>query len=231
MQYQDKWTRFHNKLTNGVDYSSNNGWIYSAYAKHLVPDMLDKDLLKECYDSCKKNTNPVMIDRSPGQLTPPFSKDEVVGCVSLGLLSYQELKDSHFNFCNLPDKFERKLSFGRVLKAIKILIRIRNEHRNYVWQNNLVDAYNLAFILPPDHVYHAKKMANIKPGILLTVLFYLISLVTVYKGDESGRMMLWLTIMDLEMQNTFLGKLVMKRYKKWIKGYFGNDHLFTKVIE
>jgi len=231
MSYQDEWTRFHNKPTNGVDYSSNNGWIYSAYAKHLVPEMLDESLLKECYDQCKKSTDPVMVDRSPGQLTPPFSKDEVLGCVSLGLLENKELEKSNYNFCNLTKEFNRELTFSSFVKAVKILFKIRKEHRNYVWQNNLIEAYPLAFKLPPEDIYYVKKMGNSNPGILLSILFYLNSLLTVFAGGESARMMLWLKVMDLGMQSSILGKLVMKRHKKWIREYFGSNHIFTKEIE
>jgi hypothetical protein len=231
MQYQDKWTRFHNKPTNGIDYSSNNGWIYSAYAKHLVPDMLDRDLLKECYGSCIKSANPVMIDRSPGQLTPPFSKDEVLGCVSLGFLKNKQLEKSSYNFCNLPTEFNRRLTFSSFIKAAKILFKIRKEHRNYIWQNRLAEAYSLAFKLPPEDIYYVKKMENKNPGIALTVLFYVNSIFTIFAGGESAKMMLWLKVMDLGIQSSILGNLVMKRHKKWIREYFGNDHIFTKVIE
>ena len=74
-------------------------------------------------------------------------------------------------------------------------------------------------------------MENKNPGILLTVLFYLNSLLTIFAGGESAKMMLWLKVMDLGIQSSILGKLVMKRHKKWIREYFGNDHIFTKEIE
>ena len=51
MQYQDQWTRWHHKKTEGVNPSSHNGWIYTAYAKYLAPETYDRLLKAE-----KENT-------------------------------------------------------------------------------------------------------------------------------------------------------------------------------
>jgi hypothetical protein len=230
MNHQDQWTRWHDKPTDGVNPSSNNGWIYSAYAKYLKGDSIDRSRLLRCYLDCVQSLNPVMVNRSPYQTTPPFSKDEVIGCVSFGLLTDHELENSHYNFCNLDMNFERKLSIKSLFKAAKTLWNIRKEHRNYVWQNKMVEAYPLAFKLPPEDIYYVKKRYNKKPGILLTAAFYINSLLTIKKGDKSSRMMLWLKVKDLEMENTFIGKMVMKRYKKWVRDYFHKDHPFVKEL-
>lgn len=228
--YQDKWTRWHDKPTNGIKPSSNNGWIYSAYAKHLDNDSLDKHALLDCYKNCVRSLDPVMVDRSPGQMTPPFSKDEVVGCVSLGLLTDKELENSHYNFCNLDKDFKRKLSIKSIVCGIKTLWKIRKEHRNYFWQNELKAVYPLAFKLPPEDVYYVKKFYGKNPGILLTMLFFINSFLTIKFGNKSSRMMLWLKIKDLKMENTFIGKRVIKKQAVWVMDYFKKGHPFRLFI-
>lgn len=228
MSYQDQWTRFHDKPTNGIHPSSDNGWIYSAYAKYIMPESLDKEKLLRCYNDCVISLDPVMINRSPNQATPPFSKDEVIGCVSLGLLTDNQLKNSHYNFCNIRSDFNRKLTIKSLFTSIKTLFKIRKEHRNYMWENNLVETYPLSFKLPPEDIYYVKKFYNKNPGLFLTLAFYINAFFTIKYGDKSSRMMLWLKVKDLEIENTIIGRAVMKRHKQWIETYFGKDHILTK---
>lgn len=227
-KYQDKWTRWHHKPTNGFDPSSNNGWIYTAYAKYLFPGSVDKQKLLRCYINCMISSDPVMINRSPGQTTPPFSKDEVLGCVSLGLLTNNELEHSHYNFCNLRADFPRKLTLKSIYKAAKALFKIKDEHRNYVWQNDIVEAYPLAFRLPPEDIYYVRRFYGKRAGIFNTVMFHLNALQTIKNGNKSARMMLWLKIKDLEMEETYIGKKVMKLEKQWVEDYFDKNHPFRQ---
>ena len=52
--YTDKYGRYHDKPTDGVNPSSNNGWIYTAYAKYLAPRIVDKHEILKCYIDCRR---------------------------------------------------------------------------------------------------------------------------------------------------------------------------------
>lgn len=237
MSYQDKWTRWHDKPTDGENYSSNNGWIYTAYAKKVAPETIDDVELMICYRQCVKSTKPMKIDRSPNDPEPPLSKDEVIGLVSLGLLQPKTLQDSHWNHCNFEYYNPEKLTIKSFYKAIKALLNIRKQikeqnltggdKRNYIWKNKIVDAYPLAFRLPPEDIYYVKKFHGLSVGLLETIWFFLTACVTVIRGDRSGRMMLWLEMTGI---HPMLAKLLPK--KKYFKDYFGEDHpLYRRVNE
>ena len=219
--YQDRYTRWHDKECKNGDPSSNNGWIYTAYAKYLAPDTTNSHYILLCAQGCIKSYSPLIAHRLPGKPFPPMSKDEIIGLVSLGLMHNHELQNSHYNFCNIDRNFDRKLSFKSVYKAIKTLWGIRKEHRNYVWQNQLVDAYPLAFKLGPEDIYYVKKMSGEKPSLLETGIAYLNGIMTYYKGNKSARMMLWLKMEDLKHP---LLKYIPK--KQWVLDYFGEKHPF-----
>lgn len=225
-RYQDKNTMWHDKICNKGEPSSNNGWIYSAYAKYLAPCTTDRLKLLNTHIKCIENTKPLQINRLPGKSRPPMSKDEIIGMVSLGLVDDLELRQNHYNFANIGGSFDRKLSIPNVIKAIKILYRIRKEHRNYVWENNLVDAYPLTFRLAPEDIYYVRKKAGESAGIFNTIVFYINALMTYFKGNKSARMMLWLKMEDLDNP---LKAAIPK--KKWVTEYFGEEHDFTKGLE
>jgi len=223
--YQDKWTRWHDKPCNNGEPRSNNGWIYSAYSKYLAPNTTDLYKRLECYNECNTKYVPLKIDRNPGDKFPPLSKDEVIGMVSLGLLTRHELEASHWNFCNLEYTPE-KLTFSSIYKAAKALFKIRKEDRNYVWQNNVTEAYPLAFWLAPHDQYYVTRFYGYKATILQTIAFYLNILSVLTGKNKSVKMLLWLQLEDLEHP---LAKKMPKN--KWVKDYFGEEHPFTKGLK
>lgn len=224
--YQDKDTCYHDKIVTDGEPSSNNPMIYTAYSKYLAPNTIDRQKLIARFIRCTKSLYPLKINRHPGVEEPLYSKDEVIGAVSLGLLSDSELSKSHYNFCNTDEEFERKLSLKSILKAAKALYKIKDEHRNYVWKNRIVEAYPLAFLLPPNDVYYVQKYSGKTPGIFTTIMFYLNFISTYVKGDKSSRMMLFLQLNDLKHP---LRKIVPK--KKWVKNYFEADHTFVRLLK
>lgn len=224
--YQDKFSRWHHKPVRDGSPSSNNGWIYSAYANKVFPQSLEKTKLKHCYEACLRLTNPLVIDRSPSQKNPPVSKDEIIGLVSLGLLDYEYLEDSHFNFCFDEFYFNRKLTLTDTLKAIKALYKIRKEHRNYVWQEEIREAYPLAFKLMPWDIYYVKKMFNKKVSLFETITFYLNFLFVAFKGSKSIKMLTYLQVSEVA---PFLAKFMNK--KKLYNKYFGPMHPLSMRIK
>lgn len=224
--YQDIDTFYHDKPCINGEPSSNNGFIYTAYSKYLNPNTTDRHRILARFIKCTKSLSPVKITRLPQMETPPCSKDEVVGMVSLGLLSNYELSRSHYNFCSQDIEFERKLSLKSIFRAVKALYKIRKEHRNYVWENKVIDAYPLAFRLPPEDIYYVQKYHGVNPGLFNTIMFHLGAISTYIRGDKSSRMMLFLKLNDL---NHPLKKLIP--VKKWVRNYFGDDHIFTRKLK
>lgn len=197
--YQDKYTRWHNKKTDGVKRSSGNGWIYSAYAKYLMPDTLDKAKIKKCFKKCLKKKRPLRVNRSPKDIKEPMSKDEIIGMVSLGLLSNKTLRKSHYNFCSLKVNFDRRLTATSIARATCLLHKIRNKDRKYAWQHKMVGTYPLLFVLPPWDIYYVKKMGGVKPTKLESLAFHANKKSVIKGKNGSTQMLLWLQLKDMGM--------------------------------
>jgi len=215
--YQDGYTRWHDR-TKG----SNNGFIYSSYSKYLAPHTIDQQKIRECYELCLRKLSPLKVDRSPHDPYPPISKDEIIGMVSLGLLSRDVLVASHWNICNL-EYTPKKLTFRSFYKAAKILYKVRDEHRNYFWENEIKDAYPLAFYLPPENQYYVNKMDGTRPTIIQTIFFYINTVISLTKGDKSAKMLMWLQLSDMDHW-----LLRFTKQKKYVETYFEVGHPFRK---
>lgn len=159
--YQDQWSRYHDKPTDGVNHSSNNGWIYTAYAQKAGLQV-DDYKINDCYDKCLflKTKTTFGLNRSPRKTTPPISRDEILGMAALNQLPYFHVYNWNFSPYPLP-KFS-------LIKLVKQLWELRPglyktyrdiipsipkyslsfKHRNYFWQNNLNQLYRLAFSVP-----------------------------------------------------------------------------------
>lgn len=132
MSYIDKYGRIHDKPTIDGNYSSNNGFFYSAVARKLgalIP--LDYKYATECAEKKVRH-----LDR----FEPPISRDEILGLVSLGAMTKRELPTWSFSPYELP-RFN-------LITLIKQLLQCRNQHRNYFWQNKLTQVYHVAFSTP-----------------------------------------------------------------------------------
>lgn len=141
--YVDKYGRYHHKPCQDGEPSSNNGWIYTAYAKksNLPVDCL---LLELCFKGCKISTpdlpNGIALMRSPGRDSPPISRDEILGMAAIGFLKSRHLNGWNFSPYPIP-------SFN-LIKTIQQFWEIRDKHRNYLWQNNMSHTYRFAFSVP-----------------------------------------------------------------------------------
>lgn len=126
-EYQDVYGRWHDKVTVEGRPSSNNGWIYTAYAKKLgFP--INMGQMRDCARQCMIKTpdGRWVFTRSPGKKEPPMSRDEVLGLVYLGVLGFRE-GDWGFSPYGVP-------SFNP-FKSIAALWRMRKAHRNAIWEN------------------------------------------------------------------------------------------------
>lgn len=225
MSYQDRDTYWHDRECKDGEPRSNNRNIYTAYSKYLIgpTDYVIDTKRGYAFNACVKSFEPLKINRLPDKEEPPMSKDEIIGMISLGYISYIDLKRSHWNFCNFDDYKPEKLSIINVLKALFKMFQIRKEHRNYFWENRIEEVYCLAFLLPIWDIYYAKRFSHEKVSKLETIAFYLNALMVIFKGNKSSRMLLWLQLKDM---NHFLSKIIPE--KKWINDYFEEGHPFRK---
>jgi hypothetical protein len=142
--YVDRWSRYHDKpRLDGNHIPSNNGFIYTAYAeKANLP--IDYLMLEMCFMKCKTANselpNGIALLRSPNQLTPPISRDEVLGMAALGFLKPRHLNGWNFSPFPIP-RFNP-------LKTISQFLELRGKHRNYMWLNNMSHTYRFAFSVP-----------------------------------------------------------------------------------
>lgn len=137
--YYDKYGRLHDKPCKNGEPSSNNGWIYTAYAKKLGIKLNDEEITR-CFIHCQKfNGQDVYYTRSPDKELPPMSRDEILGMAALKLLP--KFNDN-WNFSPYP------IPTFNPFKLVKQLLEARGQHRNYFWENNLDQLYRFAFSVP-----------------------------------------------------------------------------------
>jgi hypothetical protein len=134
--YVDQYGRYHTKpITEVNPVSSNNGWIYTAYAKKVGLE-LDVYKLRYCYELCDQGSG--VLWRTPGKELPPMSRDEVLGMVELDLIG--DVPNWNFSPWPVP-KFD-------LVKCVKQFWQQKGQHRNFFWENNLDQIYRFAFSVP-----------------------------------------------------------------------------------
>lgn len=229
--YQDFYGLYHDREVGPTGLpSSNNGWIYTAYARALnLP--VDMKHLKIVRDDCIKSMYPMHIDRLPGLPTPPLSKDEVIGLVSLGLLKDKDLKKNHYQFYNVSKP--KPWFLLHPFKILTALFYLNGKHRNTVWQEEVTDVYPVAFRLLPDHVYFVKRSYGSCYNPFLIAVFWLSALITTYTGKDerqtwSSRNILWLQLKDLGYTKNFVYKKLEDSRVERMTKYFGQDHVFLR---
>lgn len=225
--YTDKWGRFHDKPTDGVKSSSNNGWIYTAYALALGIDI--KASIIDCYGQCKVSEHPLIMNRTPNDPEPPMSRDEIIGLVSLRLLPGERLEKNHWQYYSEPNvKPRKKLNWWKIAKA---LWKLKGKHRNYVWEEKIVDAYPAVFRLPPPDAYYVRKKWKMKTTRTQAIIFRASALQTLLKrsnstGNISAKNIIWLQLKDMGMEKSFLYRLT--KQKSDFKKYFKPEHIFNQ---
>jgi len=222
--YICKYELYHDKPCK-EDYSpfepsSNNGWIYTAYAQALGHLTASTRHYQKLYDACLEFTsNSFYIDRLPNKTEPPISRDEAIGMHYLRTPIFIKLHQQDFYLCY--SGIANSVSW---IDSIKALWKIRNEHRNFVWQNEVFDAYKLAFKLMPHDVYYFKKSFGFSTNITESILFNLYAFSTIVQNNISARNVLWLQLKDLNSK--FWIKFINQ--PKNFKKYFGDNHPFVK---
>lgn len=236
MEFQDIYSRWHDKP---VQYErhipSNNGWIYSAIGKHLGFTTI-RSSLTECYHSSRTLSRFFKVSRSPDKITPPLSKDELVGMISLlNIPFYYELKKSYFQHNNLPEFIPKPLSELDWFKVPSELWSLRNAHRNEIWKNSKKyrNAIHLAFRLTPDYTYFVQQRDYLrgyapKPSFLHKVYFYIATYISLKSDRTSTKNIRFVMLKELKMEDSFLFKMI--DIKKQINDYFIPEHPFVKKV-
>lgn len=177
--YIDVYGRYHHKpVTEIKPIPSNNGWIYTAYAKKLgLP--VDQFKTRNCFTQCT-NIMDRKILRSPGKELPPISRDEILGLSYLGYLI--PIYMNGFNFSPRPLPKFNAIKF--VTQGIKLLIN-RND-RNYFWENNLDQFYRFSFSAPFSDRYFLIQNGSVKANIFSMLIYKAIAKVDSLIGKDSG---------------------------------------------
>jgi hypothetical protein len=170
-KYVDKYGRYHDKpCTNGAP-SSNNGWIYSAYAEKIGLELnLDNPYMYRCWHQRTRH-----ID----DFEPPMSRDEMLGFAYLGNI---DLGAWNFSPWALP-----KFNF---IEFCKQLWECRNQDRNYFWKNKLTQVYHVAFITPlQDRAYYYRTF-GVRPPYFYTIIEFIDK--KLKPKSNSGALIRWL---------------------------------------
>lgn len=220
MKYICKYGFYHHKQVRHPNHvPSNNGWIYTAFAK--VYGLPIKDL-SDVYKGCLEYKEfPFYIKRTPEAMMPdvdPISRDEIIGMVSLG---YMKTLTLHIYNWKMYD--QTALPTVSLIRQLKALWEIRKKHRTYVWKFKVYDAYPLAFALAPHDRYYIKKFCNEKTTIFETVMFYLYLISTLVQRDNSDLNILWLQLNDLKMYD-LLKYIDIKKVNREV---YPEDHPFN----
>jgi len=228
--------------------SSNNVFIYGAYAKALG---LDVSKYPEYFKKCvvKMDRNEITINRHPNQETPPFSHDEAMGAFYLfmdsndpELINYDVLKGNHFVYRGKGKPFDFKV-LQNVFKGLMELIVYLNfnlfmskgkklKARNVFWERKIEKLYQVAFRHNPAQIYAIKKSAGKKYHREEKELFNFYRDCTMKnkssaRGKLSEKNMLWLMLLMVG------DKKRAKQMRPWInfERYFGKNHPFTIAIK
>jgi len=197
---------------------SNNPWIYTAIGKILGHYVPTKMRLYDTIIDCFGNSDTWWISRRKDILMPPISRDELIGMESLTNSDwlYESLVRNGFNTSNYGHKSK--------VVAIGILWAIRKEHRNYAWENGLVNSYPILFQLAPHDIYyfHARHDSFKKWAYLPFFWIYIVS--TLIQSNISAKNILMVQLSDLG----WFGTLRLMDVNSNILKYFGEEHPFNK---
>jgi len=172
--YQDRWGRYHHKVCIDGEPSSNNGWVYTAYAAKLGI-LVDHKLLWECYQASFVELPVPHLTRSPGKSLPPMSRDEVLGIIVLGVSTIPKKPDWNFSPYPIP-----KFNLIELTKQLILLYKNRAD-RNYFWENNLDQIYRFAFSVPlTDRHFILSKWGKFNP------IYWAIAKIDSFLPNKSG---------------------------------------------
>lgn len=244
--YKDKYGRYHDRVVKNGEPSSDNGWIYSAYAK-AVGLKLNYSNMNSAYVISVRSMEPYVINRARDfQELPPCSRDEIIGLQSLGMLNYNALRNREFYIDNTSNAL-KKPRIG-VLGYIKALVQFyklskTEKPRTEVWKSDkFPQAKIISFTMRPDDVFYLKKLNDDEVTVLEWLAFYAAVCYSAWKlkkfkpeenkssSSVSSFLIRWLQLKDLYdtgNDNVVLRRLYLYFDKQvvWMTAkYFGTYH-------
>lgn len=138
---------YHDKPCVDGNPSSNDGLIFTAYAKKLgLP--VNMALIESFWSSLNKGKY-FPIERLPGKKTPYPSRDFFLGAKYLDLINSSNMEFASWNFSPV------ELPGFNLLKTIASFVLAIGEHRNFLWQKELIYSYEFMFSVPlVDRSFH-----------------------------------------------------------------------------
>lgn len=139
--FTDKFGRVHDKPTDGVNPSSNNGWYYSAVVDKLgLAVNIDMEAAKKCAEELVRHPIPV-------ENCPPISREEIMGLAYFGALKPHHLKGWNFSPYPVP-KFNLVETIKQANSCVESYRPFKLKHRNTFWQQGYSQLYRFAFSVP-----------------------------------------------------------------------------------
>lgn len=230
--YKCKYSLYHDKPVKNNEPSSNNGWLYTSMAMLLGVqelDMVHFMQLRDTYNECL-NTNMnrlYFINRLPNKAHPPISRDEVIGLTFLGSnLPHILMHNKWYMFRT------HKIIWHGLIDQLRAIWSMRNEHRNYFWQNGVDAAYPIAMRIWWHDRYYMKKVMAIRPTIFEFICFYIYAFSIVKSGSAGEKNLLTIQLADVASKGSWLAESLLNNIdvRANIREYFGTDHIFYKKM-
>lgn len=216
-EYVCKYGLYHHKPVIDGKPSSNNGWIYTAYAVYAGFDYSLFELIN-VFRQCLENTDIYLINRLPNKSYPPISRDEIIGMTYLDVYPFSIISSNNYK---LYDIGLVSPSFVRIVKdsAKALMHYIVNQDRNYFWKARLFGVYPIAFNLSYADRYSIKIHMNKKTNIVEFIAFYLYAFKTLIYSKNYEKSVLFI---QLIMINSILVRFL--NFKELMKNEFPKDH-------
>ena len=217
--YICKYGLYHDKACQNGEPSSNNGWIYTAYAYALGVNVYTKlnprKIILDCFNFDHED---FILNRLPNKTYPPLSKDELIGMVTI-YPDFRFWKSFHYTGW----KYFREWQKTSLLEQLKAVWSLRNKHRNFVWKNNVRNAYPIVFRLGPSDRYYVKNVLRQQTSLFETLAFYMSTIAIALGSNTSAKNLRWLQLYMLGSTWCYMFK-----QKENFMEYFGAKHPFNQ---
>ena len=225
MNYVDRYGLYHHKPSINGESPSNNGWIYTAYAKKLGLGVSPVEALWEFRVSCMVGTQDgFWVNRLPLKQDPVISHDEIIGMISLGVLGAYELSQRNWSMTTVGSE-EYPL-----IEQLKAVLSLRGQHRTYVHRHPVEAAYPIVFKILPHIRYYAKKVSGEQNASILEWLAFNASIfLDLVQPSAWASTHNLATLMLEDLDSKFWIRFYDK--KKNYDDYFEDGHIFREELE
>jgi hypothetical protein len=219
MKFQDKWSRWHHKpIKDGQQYSSGNGWIYTAECKSVGLEV-DQKLLETCFE---QSLTEYGFSRHPDSVNIGISHDEVIGAAAslqgskIFEQAYKRWEKQGWQICDIKgfkptpwtklNLVEVVISFYEIYKLDKLYTKtngksgLKARHATLLFSN----VFPIAFHMNGWKRYLIKKHHGVRPSVYETMHWFLSKLVTVCRKDITpGKRILGFQLKLIKNKNIF----------------------------